>query len=67
LYLPKGITITSVSAEQRLPEAIALTYSEQENEDGSYRYRFIYADISKGNINDIRNISGTSGSIIKIN
>lgn len=62
LYLPEGITITSVSAEQRLPEANALTYSEQE--DGSYR--FIYADISKGNINDIRNISGTSGSIIKI-
>jgi len=62
LYLPKGITITSISAEQRLPEANALTYSEQE--DGSYR--FIYADISKGNINDIRNISGTSGSIIKI-
>lgn len=62
LYLSEGLTITSCKAEQRLPKSSALTYSEQ----GDGIYRFIYADISAMNIYDVRNISGTSGTIITI-
>jgi hypothetical protein len=62
LYLPDGLSVSSYSAEKRLPEATALSMNRQA--DGAYR--FIYADINKSNIYLVSDISGTSGIIIKI-
>jgi len=57
LYLPKGITIESFSAENRFPKGTDLKMNQQT--DGSYRFIAVPPDLKS-------NISGTSGSIIKI-